>query len=77
MPDGYDFEGVFYVKSVPEILYSDEHFHICYEIGRAKFEFVMRPQIYTKAYMLAGEAMARWRHHSTDDDNVSPMPRKR
>jgi hypothetical protein len=72
-----DFDAVFYVKTVPEIRFEDELYHICYKVGRGHFEFVMRPNIFIKARMLAMEALAEGRHHSTDDGNVSRMRRKK
>jgi hypothetical protein len=63
MPSQHDFEGVFYVKRIPEIVFEDGMFHICHSIGTAKFEFVMRPNVFLRALRrsneLAGEFHGR------------------
>jgi hypothetical protein len=71
-----DLDAVFYVKTIPEIVFKDEHFHVCFKIGRANFEFVLRPEIYIKAHMLGDGEVAKWQHH-TSSDNVSRMPPKK
>lgn len=55
MPDGYDFKGVFYVKSIPEIVFQDGMFHICHSVGSAEFEFVMQPNTFLKGLRRANE----------------------
>jgi hypothetical protein len=72
-----DFEGVFYVGKVPSIQYRDEAFHICYEIGRCRFEFALPPNIFNKAMLLATEAIAEWRVDGMDRQNVTKIGRKK
>jgi hypothetical protein len=72
-----DFEGVFYVGKVPSIQYRDEAFHICYEIGRCRFEFALPPNIFNKAMLLATEAIAEWRADGMDRQNVTRIGRKK
>jgi hypothetical protein len=55
MPDGHDFRGVFYVRTIPEIRYEDGMFVVCHKIGTAEFEFVMRPNTFLKGLRLANE----------------------
>jgi hypothetical protein len=72
-----DFEGVFYVGKVPSIQYRDEAFHICYEIGRCRFEFALPPNIFNKAMLLATEARAEWQLDGSDRRNVTKIGRKK
>jgi hypothetical protein len=72
-----DFEGVFYVGKVPSIQYRDEAFHICYEIGRCRFEFALPPNIFNKAMLRATEAIAEWRADGMDRQNVTRIGRKK
>jgi hypothetical protein len=72
MPDGYDFEGVFYVKKVPEISFEEGMFHIKHSIGSAQFEFVMSPNNFLKALKRSTRAAAEF----TGRDNVFDIIRR-
>jgi hypothetical protein len=71
------FDGVFYVDRPPTIRFEDGLFHVCYTIGRDKFEIVMRPSIFAKAGILADEVRAKWQLHTLDSANVTRIRKKR
>lgn len=53
---GLDFDGAIYVKSVPEYRVEAGLLHVCYKVGGASIEFVMRPSIFLKALRAAKRA---------------------
>ena len=54
-----DFEGVFYVKCPPEIIFEDDLYHVGYNLGpRARVEIVMSRSTFNKAMLLAEGARA-------------------
>lgn len=44
-----DLDAVFYASEAPNVEFREGMFHICYQIRRCNFEFVMSPNIFLKA----------------------------
>lgn len=65
MPDGHDFQGVFYVKEAPEIRFEDGMFHITYKTGGAHIELVLKPSTYSLTRRRANRAFEEF-HDKSD-----------
>jgi hypothetical protein len=60
------FDGVFYVDRPPTIRFEDGLFHVCYTIGRDKFEIVMRPATFIEARKIANRASDEFHEGGAD-----------
>lgn len=70
-------EPTFYVSRPPDISFVEGLFHVRYWIGSiGSVEFVMLPDKFTTAMLLAREAFAQWKFGALDVDNVVPIRRR-
>lgn len=69
----HDLEAVFYAATAPGIEFREGMFHICYDVGRCRFEFAMPPNVFLKSLRNANKMSDQFQKGR---GTVSPLRRK-